>query len=379
MRPYLLFLFCCSQLAYSMTMEDAKFSPKLIEDIGNKIFRNEQIKFVYLSNGNLFLSHSNSGQIRLWSLDKQKPNEAQLLDTELAPDCSSELLCADIDTVHQKILISANNKQCVYSIMDSKILNTIKSGLRSIHLLNRAKSISGKYIATWDSDDRVRLWDNAGKDLDYQIACPIKDVASLAFDDQETAVVISYHNGSTSTHAIVNAEALRAIRDFSRHKNIILKKQSKSGKYIVTLDSNFWLQLWDGVSGKNLDSGMGYSAKEAKEIGFNDEESTVTITSKEGVLSEYNIVNYEALKKISSSSYGASFIYKEQSKDGSRIITLDSRSSVGIWDGLTGESIKTLNIFGGSKIQSVGFSDDGTTAFVDCKDCIVECKFPLKQ
>ncbi len=75
-------------------------------------------------------------------------------------------------------------------------------------------------------------------------------------------------------------------------------------------------------------------------------------------------INPDVFKGIERNNPFFTFIKKNQSPDGTKIVTLSNAGTVSLWDGKTGKSLDPSFAKDKLKAQSVGFSPDGTKVII---------------
>ncbi len=262
------------------------------------------------------------------------------------------------------------------------LLEIIKNNMRAFSgtdIKMKSQSPDGSKVAILDIYGNISLWDGkTGKVFDKYVTGDQKqkDVLSLGFNDDGTKVIVTTSKGTQEYAAIANAaNVLDIIRMDMRNfggNDITMKSPSPDGTKIAILDERGNVSLWDGKTGKVFDKYVtgDQKQKDVLSLGFNEDGTKVLVTTSKGT-QEYaaiaNAANVLDIIKMDIRSFGGNEIrMKNQSSDGTKIVILDERGNVSLWDAKTGKVIDKY-VIGDQKqkdVVSLGFNEDHTKVIV---------------
>jgi len=169
----------------------------------------------------------------------------------------------------------------------------------------------------------------------------------------------------------IDPELLATIQKELDREKITKTSLSPDRTKIAVLDDGGTVSLWDGHTGKLLDYAVAKNQKDILSLGFNENSTKVIVTTPKGV-EIYGIIDPKVLNTIENKHinpfYGGSEIQnKRLSPDGTKIAVLDTRDTVFLYDGHTGELLDNYSVpkrTSYDEILSVGFNKDSTKVII---------------
>ncbi len=334
------------------------------------------------SDGSMIVTFNVYGCISLWN-----GYTGALLEEDVASyDNKNEVLSITFNKEGTTILVLTSNGTEDHQVIDSKVLTIIKQHDKYQPLKKRIQTRDKSLIVTLDIYGCICLWDghtgdllvkNIAGDEDDLTYYNKKEPISVEFNKEETKIHVTTPKG-TEEHEIVNPQALKVINS-TNVVSISKTCQNAEGTQIVTYDQQGYISLWDGKTGESLDQHLAEyptfigEKDKVHSIRFNNEGTKILVITAEEV-KEHIIINPQAIRIIQQNSR---YYYrkKNQSPDGSMIITFDHEGYISLWNGKTGDPLK-MNFADYSDrdntVLSIGFNDEGTKILVTTHDKIEE-------
>jgi WD40 repeat protein len=275
---------------------------RIIEDIKAHSSGINSIRFN--RQGNLFLTASWDGTVKIWSWDgKVAQQQAILNDTSTASDSKST---AEFSPDEKFILTTGWNvtaqsyiaKIWSWDGSNAKELYTLQSK-ESLYYYNAIFSPDGKFIITTNSGGKVKVWSWDGKSANdlFTIETNASAVNDAIFSIDNKTIITAQNDGTATIWDWDGAKATskHVLRGHSGGVNSVAV--SPDGLTVLTASDDKTAKLWDIKTGTLIGSLPGHSEALRCAV-FSPDGKMIVTTSDDGTAQIHNLDIDELLTKV---------------------------------------------------------------------------------
>lgn len=231
-----------------------------------------------------------------------------------------------------------------------------------------AFSSDGGRLINVTGDQTTRLWETESGRLIYERKSAEEDVADTAFgpdgprvltrSDSQTARIWSLETGRLVTEIRLPGHRLfsSVLSSGSRGRRVYDLEFSPDGHYVVILNEDHVIRVWEAESGRLVSELNGAGHIFMTGVFSPDSRRFATLSSSRDTVQVWEVEQGRLLTELN--ALGNHFITPAFSPDGHRIVILADDHTARVWDADSGSPVAELKGHGDA-IQSARFSPDG--------------------